>query len=206
MTYLPHGATGQDSRDHWRGAATPLSKYIFDRIIKSLFELPAIQNATGPADLLGHGTGTPALAEINSSETVGLTLDANNEGFGVLWQIPMELDDSGAIDYRLLWSNSEAAGTGSALFAGEYTKLVAGTTAIAVGATALDTVIAADVDLAANVINWTPWGTILGTAVTALAITPGDDFLALHFKVTLTTIADATVHAGNVRYYRKYIA
>lgn len=177
---------------------------VADRVTRDLFDLPAIQNATGPADLLSQGTGTAALSEINSSEICGLTLDANSESHGVLWRIPSECDITSAVDFDLLWSNSAAAGTGSALFAGTFTELIAGTTAMGVGATAFDTVIASDVDLAANVVDYTPEGQIAAGSLTSTLV-PGDDLLALKFAVTLTTITDATVYMGRVKYCRDFV-
>lgn len=151
---------------------------------------------------IGLGAGTPAFAEINTSELGGFTLDANDESVSALVPLPSDIDVSKAVRIRVLWSNSEAAGTGGATFTCVYTPLTVGTDAIAVGATALDTVITADVDLAANVLNWSPWGTITGGTLTD---TPGDDVMAVKCAVTLDTIANATVYGFQMDYYREYI-
>jgi hypothetical protein len=154
------------------------------------------------SSLVGLGTGTPALSEINNSEIAGFTLDANNEAVAALVPVPSDIDVAKDIRIRVLWSNSESAGTGAATFTCEYTPLTIGTDAIAVGGTALDTAITADVDLAANVLNWSPWGVIAGGT---LADTPGDDVIVVRCKVTLDTIANATVYAFQMDYYREYI-
>lgn len=163
----------------------------------------AIQNATGPANLLGHGTGTPALAEINSSEIAGFTFDADSESVGFLWGLPDIIDLTEAIYIAVIWVNSTAAVTGSGQFSLVYTPLTLGTTALTVGATALSTVIADDADSAtAYAMQETELGVIDANTLTGR---PGVDYLACKVAVDLTTITDATYMGTVIEFARKYI-
>jgi hypothetical protein len=183
---------------------------VLDRKREVIWQPDALQ-AAGPANLISAGTNNAELSEINTSEICGLTMDASTDSHGVLWVLPDTMDTDEDIYFRVMWSNSAAAGTGSAQFTIIYTELDAGTTAMAVGATALDTVIADQDDLAANVVQWTddwelnvdPDGGILNGET--LSITPGDDALAIHCAVTLTTITDATAYAIQAEFGRAYI-
>lgn len=202
---MPTNNSGSASVHLLRTAGTAIAKeYVRDRIVEKLIDFPAVSNATGPADLLGQGTGTPALSEINTAEICGLVLDANSESFGALWLIDQRCDITQPVDVGVLWSNSEAAGTGSGLFVAVVTELIAGTTAMAVGATVMDTPITGDVDLAANVVDWSPYGVIAAGSLTTTLV-PNDDLLAWKFSVTLTTIANAAVYMARIRYYAELI-
>jgi len=191
--------------ENFRNASPAFRNYVVDRPVMDMgIQLPNVSEAT-PANLLGHGAGTPALAEINSSEICGLTLDASNEGLGHLWKVPYWVDCSQDIDFRCNVSNSAGAGTGSALMVFEYTALTHGTTAMAIGATALDTAVTSWTDLAANVVANTAWGTLAAATLAALTLTPGDDSLAFHIDVTLTTITDCTFYGADYRAYRQWL-
>lgn len=153
------------------------------------------------ASLVGLGAGTPALAEINTSEIAGFTLDADDESVSAIFPLPSDIDTAKDVRVRVLWSNSEAAATGTAQFACTYKEIDEGTTALAEAATAFDTDAAAEADLAANVVQWGPWNTIDGGTLTG---TPGDDMLVLKCAVDLTTAADATVYGFQLDYYREF--
>ena len=74
---IPTNGTGLQDTQSLRTGMPGAKEFVRDRVVEKLFDFPAIQNATGPADLLSHGTGTAALSEINSAEICGLTLDAS---------------------------------------------------------------------------------------------------------------------------------
>jgi len=199
MAHIPRGASGQEG---WAGftEATPLSHLIFDRPIKTIPLLAGGHMAV--ASLVSMGAGTPAVAEINTSEMGGFTTDGNNDSVAILWVLPVDIDLAKDIDLRGLWSNSESAGTGTGLLKFKYKSFTAGTTAVAVPATACDTDASAQTDLGANIALWSGWSTISGGTIST---TPGDDYLGIKGYVTLDTIADMTVYAYQIRYYRKYL-
>ena len=157
------------------------------------------------ASLVGLATGTPVWTEVNTSGVGGYLLDADSESV-VAGPFPIspDIDLSKDIDMRVLWSNSDPAATGSALFACTYEILTIGTSTIGAGEPddALDTVITTDVDLAANVTNLSPWGTIAGGTITVAA---EDNMLIVKCNVDLTTIANATVYGLQIRHYRKFL-
>jgi hypothetical protein len=163
----------------------------------------AIQNATGPANLLSQGTGTAALAEIASAEVCGFTFDADSESHGFLWGLPDIIDVSEDINLIVAWSETNAAVAGSALFSIVYTPLTLGTTAIAVGATALNTILVDDPDSATeDAIQQTEVGIIAGKTLTGK---PGVDLLAVKVAVDLTTANNATYWGVLGDYGRRYI-
>ena len=179
--------------------------YIMDRPIVKTFDFPNIMNATGPADLMGQGGGTPTLPEVNASEICGLFMDTDLDSHGFEVVLPYDMDVDEQVDFRYLWSNSEAAATGSALWVMFYNPVKVGvSTAIAIAATQIDVPIANQVDLAANVQRWTSCGSISAGFLSAL--TPGDDVLHCCINMTtLTVLADATLYCGQMRYHRKYL-
>lgn len=155
------------------------------------------------ASLVGHGDGTPDVAEINTSEIAGFTLDADDESVSVLMPIPADIDLSEDIRVRVLCSNSAAAGTGSYAFAVTYTAITAGTTALAAASTSTGvTDGSAKDDVAANVLDWSSWSTIDGGTFSGTA---GDDLWVVKVAVALTTITDLTVYGLQMEYYRKQL-
>lgn len=96
-----------------------------------------------------------------------------------------------------------AAATGSAQLSVVYTPITAGTTALAVGATALGTVIANQADAARYVPQWTALGVIAANTLTG---TCGIDLLATKTAVDLTTITDAHLMGVLVEFGRKFVA
>jgi hypothetical protein len=203
----PTNAVALATFDGLRNSSAWAKEYVQDiRIVNLLNVTGACQNATGPANLFSFGTGHPALAEVNTSETAGYLLNADSESHGLTWELPHDLDPNQDIDFRVKWSNSEAAATGSVLFSIVYTPVViGGTTALAVAATALDTIIVNQVDLAANVKTWTSWGTITGGKTGIVALCPGTDEIVLKCAVDLTTCADATLFQIQARYRRRFV-
>ena len=203
---LPSNHTGED-----KITARTLANYsdftknfVNDRPIVTVFDFPNIQEAT-PADLLGQGAGTPLLSEINASEICGLTMDANTESHGFEVVLPHDMDVDEDVDFRFLWSNSEAAATGSGLWVMFYNPCRVGvSTAIAVAATQIQVPIQNQVDLAAEVQQWTSWGSI--TAGQLSALEAGTDVLHCCINATtLTVIANMTLYCGQMRYSRRLI-
>lgn len=154
------------------------------------------------ASLVGLGAGTPVPTEVNSSEVGGFLTDADDESFSALIPVPADVDLAKDIRIRALWSNSEAAGTGSGKVVFTYEPFIVGTTAISVANDACDTDGATVTDLAANVLTWSTWSTIDGGTI---SLTPGDDFLIVKAAVDVTTIADMTVYGIQLEYYRKWL-
>lgn len=154
------------------------------------------------ASLVGMGGGTPAVAEINTSEIGGFTLDANDESVSGIIPIPGDMDLAQDFQCRVLYSNSEAAATGTINFTMTYGSLTVGTDALAVAATAVDTAGAALADLGANVLQWSNYSIIAGGTLTD---TPIDDVLVIKEAVTLVTCANATVYGIQCQYYRKWL-
>ncbi len=168
-------------------------------------DIPAEQNATGPADLTSMGTGTCAISEVTTSEIAGFNFDNDSESVGALWRLPDDIDLTEAIYFACLWLKIQnaAAATGSAQLSIVYTPITAGTTALAVGATALDTVIADQADAARYVPKWTALGAIAASTLTGAV---GIDLLATKTAVDLTTITDAHLMGVLVDFARKFVA
>jgi hypothetical protein len=182
-------------------------EYVIDRPVVDIADFSHLNIVDGSGNAgRWNGTGTAELTHINSSEVAGLRLASNNDSFGVLWTLPVDIDTDKQIDFRVIWSNSEAAGTGSLTLTGAYTALTLGTTAVAVGGTAFDTTWDGQADLAANVIRATGWGSIDAGTSAIQSLEGGDDLIALHVKGTLTTISNADIYKVQARYYRKWLA
>jgi len=198
MGYSPSQSFGTSSWDALVNAS-PLSKFIFDRPVKSHWLLPVGANNS----IVSMGAGTPAVAEIATAEVGGFTLDADNESVSMFWELPLDIDLSKELNFRVLWSNSQSAATGSGRHYFVYGAITVGTDAIAVAATAADTDAANQADLAANIPQWNGWNTIDGASISD---TPGDDFLIVKCYVDLTTITNSTIYCYQSRFYRKWLA
>jgi hypothetical protein len=177
------------------------------RTIENLVVTNPAYNASGPADLIGLGTGTPALSEISTFGLAGVNLNADNETFHSLWDIPYEADLEQEIAIRHKWLKIQdaAAATGTALLTDTYLALVDGTTALAAQTTAFDTDRAAQAVAARYVPQWTDWSTISAASVQALGLTAGEDQIAFKHLVDLTTITDCHVLVSQIAYYRRFI-
>ena len=162
--------------------------------------------AAGPLALTSMGNGGPALVTIAASDIGGMLFNADGEIYGFEVELPFDMDPNQDVDFRLKWSNSAAAATGSALWILTYNAVITANagTALAIGATALDTPYGIDVDAGANIQKWTPWGTIAAGGLSAL--TPGDDCLDMSLEQdTFDTITDATLYKVQMRYFKRMI-
>lgn len=204
--YRPSNGTGLQTANTFRTACKLGKEYFLDRAIKIIWEAGPNYTTTDGHWTATPGSGHPTIAAVNSSGIIAPVIDAANEGVGVQWKLPPDVDTAQDIDFRIFWCNvTDAAATGSPTWTILYTPLTAGTTAWAVGATALDTTIAAQANVAQYVAQWTDWGTISGGTSAITALEPGDDVLTLKVTVTdLDSTTDANPLLIQARYYRKY--
>jgi hypothetical protein len=182
--------------------------FVADRPIIEVLDFTKNNNlrAVGPLAIESLGNGNPQLLDINTSDIAGMTFNANGEIYGFEVELPYDMDPNQDVDFRLKWSNSAAAATGSALWILLYNAVITANagTAIAIGATALDTPYGVDVDAGADIQKWTPWGTIAAGGLSAL--TPGDDCLDMSLEMdTFDTIVDATLYKVQMRYYKRMV-
>jgi len=167
--------------------------YILDYKPTTILKFPGLTDGT-PAALQGLGTGTPQIIDVNTSGIGGMTFVANTDAHGFSFTLPYWMDPDAACGVRLKWLKVQAAaaGTGAALWTFTYNAARMGVTAMAIGATALNTPIANQVDLAQYVPQWTQMG--IFNAGTFSALTPGDDAIdCLIEMTTLDTITDGTL-------------
>lgn len=201
----PPVATGHETYAHLQHAMAGPSN-VQNRKIKNLWNLPALSTTTHTSELVSHGTGNAELLEVNTSEICGFDFDADDESFGCLWIYPVEIDLTADIDFRVIWGSDAAAATGSYQFVVKYTPLAFETTALAVGATALDTAIADDKPIAtAFAIQATAWGKLDGGTVSPVTYEPGEAALAIKTYVDVTDISDGKAYELQARYYRRFI-
>ena len=198
----PMNFHGNETAKIMKGASSPFgTQFVADKVRRELWNFPNV--AEHDSSLISAGEGTASLTELNSSEICGFVLDASTEAYGHLWVLPSEIDLEEDINFRVLWEEHGTGGAGSALFAVSYTPLTAGTTALAIGATVLDTVIVACAPSTTDYcLQWSSWGSIAGGT---LSNEPGDDALALTTVVTLDTITNANIINLQVEYSRRFV-
>ena len=147
------------------------------------------------------GAGNPSFGEIGSTGIAALKPDAAGDMIGLTFNVPYDCDVESGIDFAVQWSSTSTTTTDTATFKVEYTKHTIDTTALATGATALSTVIAADTNVAgASAIQQTAWGTINGGTLT------NGDFLALNVECdAVSGMAATTIGMYNlvIRYVRR---
>lgn len=154
-----------------------------------------------------RGAGAPILGEVAASGRTSIFMDNDNDEVIFPVPIPDGTDTKEKIMVRVLASQSQAAGTGSYQFTGLYLPLVTGTTTQAIPSNTLDVTWANQVDLGADISQWTAWGQINASksGVTDGTLTPGEDELLFLAKVDLTTCTDVDVLAVQFRFRAKYI-
>lgn len=172
--------------------------YVRDTKTITIVDFPNLLDSAG--NLNSMGNGNPTLDDINTSDIGCLDFDATGEIYGFSVILPEDMDQDEEVGFRVKWLKVQAAaaGTGAALWALTYNAAVMGTTALAIGATALTVPIPNQVDLAQYVPQWTQEGTL--AAGTLSALTPGDDALDCSLAVTLDTITDAQLMAVQMIY------
>jgi len=208
--HIPTGANSTSSAAQFKHASPFSQNFVFDkpRIWIPLHQANIDVNTTNDGGITttsvvrSVGTGSVSLLEINSSEVNGFTFDSDNDSVGFMIPIPHDIDLAQQIGLRVLWSNSEAAATGTARFYFKYIPLTVGTDAIAVGSTAMGTDGAAQADLGANVLQWSTWSYIAASTLTDV---PGDGVLVFKLYVDVTTIADCSVFGVQLEYSRKWL-
>ena len=147
--------------------------------------LPSLAAA---ASLVGLGAGAPVLAEVAASNIGAIFMDTSTDSHAFMKKLPWNIDTAEDIRIAVDFVQSEAAATGSVLWSLTYNELIVGTTALAVGATVLDTIIPSCVDLAADVLTETEYGVLDGGTLDG---TRGVDCIVCELIYTETTIANA---------------
>jgi len=205
----PTRTTTISSHEQLRGASPAFQNFVQDRptiwvpLHSQNFAVSCTTDAAAcAATVVGMGNATPTLGEITTSEISGFTCDASNDSASVIIPIPADMDLAKTSELRALWSNSEAAGTGTGKVTFTYEIIDQAVDALAAADDAVDTAAAAQTDLAANIPLWTGWSTINASTIDG---EPGEDLLIIKAKCTLTTIADMSLIGIQFRYYRKWL-
>ena len=156
-------------RPHIHGAATgyDFEKYKIEYIPLQEQGWNAIAIASDVADIAiedsitSSGDQNPSFGEITDSGVAGLKMDATGDLIALMWPIPYDLDIEYDIDFAVQWSSDQATTTDTLTWKVLYKELTLNSTAIDIPATALDTAIVADYNVAAvHAIQQSPWGTL----------------------------------------------
>jgi len=115
-------------------------------------------NCSMVAGYVGGGAGDPIIGEVASLG--GIRIQVATDTHAMMIGLPDDLDVNAPVDFRWWWSSDQTTTADSYTWTLLYTELTYDTTAIAAGATALDTTIAADTNIGtANALQKTAWGT-----------------------------------------------
>ena len=133
----------------------------------------AIANASDQADIavedavISAGAGNPSFGEITDSGVTGLKIDAAGDLVVLTWPIPYDCDVRSDIEFSVGWASDQATTTDTFTWKVLYKELTVNTTAIDIPATALDTAIAADANVAGvHALQESPYGIINGGTLT----------------------------------------
>jgi len=200
----PHNFRGNESSANLKVAGGPFSQFVAHKVRRDLWSFMNYLDTGSSDNMEGMGAGAPEFGEISTSSIGGVLIAASTDGYGQLWQLPSEIDLTADIKFRVLFSESGTGGSGSFLAAVTYKELVLGTTAVAIGATALSTAITATTpSTTANCLQGTVWGTLNGNTLTAGG--QGENCVSLNVVGTLTTITDASMVALQCEYERRFV-
>ena len=136
---------------------------------KYRYRLYRAQSASGMvAAYVSGGAGDAIMGEVTTASLAGVRIQASTDDHAMLIDLPADLDVKGDIDVRVLWSSDQTTTADAYTWTLKHTELVLDATSInTAGATALDTAIASDENIAtANAIQRTEWGTINGGTLT----------------------------------------
>lgn len=205
--YNPSGAKTTSTVGEFRHASPFSYNYVFD--VKQIWVpfTPMNFAATSDGDIttsvVGLHSGGTALAEINSSDIMGITANADNDALSWMIPLPKDIDLAQPIYIRYLFSES-SSGTGSIQVTTQYTPIVVGTTALAAQTTTTGVTDADAIATSATAyaLQWTGLTTI---AASTFSGTPGDDMLVFESTIQLTTVTDCTVYGAQVKYSRKWL-
>jgi len=192
-------------RPHTHNYDVEKYKYVYIPLQAQGWE--AIANATDVGEIpvqdnvQSVGAGNPSFGEVGSTGISALLPDDAGDMVGLAFNVPYDCDVKSGIDFAVQWSSSSTTTTHTATFKVEYTRHTIDSTALATGATALSTVIAADTNVAgAHAIQQSEFGTINGGTLT------NGDFLALNVELdAVSGLAATTVAMYNlvIRYIRR---
>jgi hypothetical protein len=175
--------------------------FVLDYKPVTVLSFPSIETTAGPADLSSMGTGAAPVSDINTSQIGSMTF-ANTDTHGFRVELPYDMDVREDVGFRIKWQKIQniGAGTGACLWGLTYEQKQIGvsTTGAGVAATALNTIIANQVDLARYVSQWTTIGIINAGSLNAL--TAGTDCLDCTLLATLDTITDGTLDCVQMWY------
>jgi hypothetical protein len=197
-TLPPTYGSGSQTTHRLRNSDKFGKEFVADRVKRPLFYLP---NFVAAADLVSMGAGTADLDEVNATELGGIQC-ATTESYSTLWVLPDEIDLAQPIDIRVLTCDEAAASGDTQTAVVTYQAVTVGTDALVAPATALNTLIVAQADLAADIPWWTTWGTINGGTITDI---PGEDLCNIKILWTLSTLGAIWTLSAQVRYYRKFV-
>jgi len=140
--------------------------------------------------IISAGAGAPSFGEVTDAAIVGLAIDDTADAIGILWPLPYDCDLKSDINFAVTWSSNQATTTDTVTWKVEYTELTLNTEAIEIGATALNTAIAADTNVAGvHALQQTAWGVLDGGTLTD---TDPRNMLALNVSYSAESGADAS--------------
>jgi hypothetical protein len=152
------------------------------------------------------GGGSMVFTELTTSSLAAPEWDAATDDHAGIIAVPSDADIYAPIDLRLRWSSDQTTVADSYTWTVLYREIYEGISMDAAAATALDTVIAADVNnVVASAIQNTPWGTIAAGTLTGT-----EPDYELHYLIDPTTggtISDDVVQvwAIQMRYQPKEV-
>ena len=161
-----------------------------------------VSNFVGFAEIVSAGTrlesqgaGVPALQEVNTTGVGALKIDATGDDVHHFMEIPYDLDTGFPLEFAAVWSSDQTTITDTATWLVLFNQMTPNASSgIAAAATALDTVIAADTNIAtADGIQTTAFGQINGNTFA------NDDFI--HFLVELDAVVGTDPAADDVNLY-----
>jgi hypothetical protein len=124
------------------------------------------EDTYGSEDILvSAGGGAPSVGEVHTTTICGLHIDAEGDDVGIYIPIPYDMDVKYPLGFRCHWVTT-TDGTDACTWTVKYTEITTNGEALAAGATALTTAIAADTSTGQYYVNVTAWGELTGGTLT----------------------------------------
>ena len=200
----PTNSTVSSSAERFRQASSFSANFVLDRTICTVADWSHLVLDDGTGSIVYKTGGDPTLDQHNSTLCSGIK-QVTTDNVGFMWILPVDIDARQAIDFRVVYTCNETSG--SVTFTGLYKAVDSsdGSTTLAVGTVAFDTVWTGQtVGATAYIPQFSSWGGIDAAKTGVKTLVGGEDIIVGKVTNAITTATTLYIHGIQARYYKMY--